>query len=124
MPHFFFFFFFPTASFFLPHLVLITKFLAIVSTLALILALASTIPTLWCYRPSGILSLSFLSINKRLLQILAEVSTGLGPAMVGVSDIQGDDVNFRGREGGGQIPKKRKLEGKSETQLYGSSWET
>lgn len=46
--------------------------------------------------------------------------------MVGISDIQGDAVNFRGREGGGsegQIPKKRKLEGKTETQLYGSSWE-
>lgn len=59
-------------------------------------------------------------------QILAEVSTGLGKAMVGVSDIKGDAVNFRGREGGGsegQIPKKRKLEGKTETQLYGSSWE-
>ncbi|CAM9682572.1 unnamed protein product [Scytosiphon promiscuus] len=59
-------------------------------------------------------------------KILAEVSTGLGKAMVGVSDIQGDAVNFRGREGGGsegQIPKKRKLEGKTETQLYGSSWE-
>lgn len=62
--------------------------------------------------------------KKNPFQILAEVSTGLGPAMVGVSDIQGDAVNFRGREGGGQIPKKRKLEGKSETQLYGSSWET
>lgn len=56
-------------------------------------------------------------------QILAEVSTGLGKAMVGVSDIEGDAVNFRGREGGGQIPKKRKLEGVTETQLYGSSWE-
>lgn len=59
-------------------------------------------------------------------QILAEVSTGLGKAMVGVSDIKGDHVNFRGREGGGsvdQIPKKRRLEGKTETQLYGSSWE-
>lgn len=44
--------------------------------------------------------------------------------MVGISDIKGDAVNFRGREGGGDsIPKKRKLEGKTETQLYGSSWE-
>lgn len=54
---------------------------------------------------------------------MADVSTGLGPAMVGVSDIKGDAVNFRGREGGGQIPPKRKLDGKTETQLYGSSWE-
>lgn len=44
--------------------------------------------------------------------------------MVGISDIKGDVVNFRGREGGegGQIPQKRKLEGQTETQLYGSSW--
>ena len=37
----------------------------------------------------------------------------------------GDGVNFRDREGGATgegIPKKRKLEGHTETQLYGSSW--
>lgn len=65
----------------------------------------------------------FLYTRAQRTQILGEVSTGLGPAMVGVSDIAGDAVNFRGREGGGQIPKKRKLEGHTETQLYGSSWE-
>lgn len=50
-------------------------------------------------------------------------STGLGAAMVGISDIKNDPTNFRDREGGeGQIPKKRKLVGPTETQLYGSSW--
>ena len=61
-------------------------------------------------------------------KVLMEVSTGLGPAMVGISDIKGDPVNFRDREGGeyqydGHVPKKRKLVGKTETQMYGSSWE-
>lgn len=61
-------------------------------------------------------------------KVLMEVSTGLGPAMVGISDIKGDPVNFRDREGGeyqydGHVPKKRKLVGKTETQVYGSSWE-
>jgi pyridoxal 5'-phosphate synthase pdxS subunit len=57
-------------------------------------------------------------------KILAEVSTGLGQAMVGISDIKGDSVNFRDREGAseGTIPKKRRLHGHTETQLYGSSW--
>ena len=57
--------------------------------------------------------------------ILAKTSTGLGVAMVGISDIKGDYVNFRDREGGNPdgIPKKRKLVGHTETQLYGSSWE-
>jgi hypothetical protein len=32
-------------------------------------------------------------------QILAEVSTALGPAMVGICDIKNDKVNFRDREG-------------------------
>ena len=54
---------------------------------------------------------------------IAKVSTGLGAAMVGISDIKNDATNFRDREGGeGQIPKKRKLVGATETQLYGSSW--
>ena len=82
---------------------------------------------------------------------VAEVSRDLGKAMVGtvfrmwvmgprgetllrprgllwptsISDIKGDAVNFRDREGGdeeGSIPKKRKLHGATETQLYGSSW--
>jgi len=57
-------------------------------------------------------------------KVLADVSTELGKPMVGISDIANDDVNFRDREGGadGRIPKKRKLAGKTETQLYGSSW--
>merc|ERR1712127_442846 len=48
-------------------------------------------------------------------KILMEVSTGLGPAMVGISDIKGDSVNFRDREGGqaygGVIPPKVALVG-------------
>jgi len=60
-------------------------------------------------------------------KVLMEVSTGLGPAMVGISDIKGDPINFRDREGGqisyeGRIPPKKDLHGKTETQLYGSSW--
>ena len=59
---------------------------------------------------------------------LAECSTNLGVAMVGISDLRGDPTNFRDREGGeahaqgghGEAgPKKRKLEGATETQLYG-----
>ena len=62
-------------------------------------------------------------------KILMECSTGLGQAMVGISDIKGDPVNFRDREGGegqsygGNIPKKRKVDGPTESQIYGSSWE-
>ena len=60
-------------------------------------------------------------------KVLMEVSTGLGPAMVGISDIQGDPVNFRDREGGeftyrGKVPPKKQLDGATETQMYGSSW--
>ena len=60
-------------------------------------------------------------------KVLMEVSTGLGPAMVGISDIKGDPVNFRDREGGefsydGHVPPKKALHGQSETQVYGSSW--
>ena len=59
-------------------------------------------------------------------KILMEVSTGLGPAMVGISDIKGDAVNFRDREGGVSnsdgVPPKKTLHGATETQLYGSSW--
>merc|ERR1711967_159398 len=58
---------------------------------------------------------------------LMDVSTGLGPAMVGICDIKGDPVNFRDREGGeytysGKVPPKRELSGYTETQMYGSSW--
>merc|ERR1712046_215671 len=60
-------------------------------------------------------------------KVLMEVSTGLGPAMVGISDIKGDPVNFRDREGGeysydGRVPPKKHLKGHTETQMYGSSW--
>jgi pyridoxal 5'-phosphate synthase pdxS subunit len=60
-------------------------------------------------------------------KVLMEVSTGLGPAMVGISDIKGDPVNFRDREGGefvyeGRVPAKKELHGRTETQMYGSSW--
>lgn len=57
--------------------------------------------------------------------MLAEVSTNLGAPMVGISDIKGDAVNFRDREGGaeeGRIPPKKQLHGPTEVQLYGSSW--
>lgn len=58
---------------------------------------------------------------------LMDVSTGLGPAMVGISDIKSDPVNFRDREGGeytysGKVPPKKELHGHTETQTYGSSW--
>lgn len=60
-------------------------------------------------------------------KVLMEVSTGLGPAMVGISDIKADPVNFRDREGGefqygGKVPPKVALHGATETQMYGSSW--
>lgn len=60
-------------------------------------------------------------------KVLMEVSTGLGPAMVGINDIKGDPVNFRDREGGehtysGKVPPKKDVHGATETQVYGSSW--
>jgi pyridoxal 5'-phosphate synthase pdxS subunit len=60
-------------------------------------------------------------------KVLMEVSTGLGPAMVGINDIKGDPVNFRDREGGefsyhGKVPPKKHLSGDTEVQMYGSSW--
>lgn len=60
-------------------------------------------------------------------KILMEVSTNLGPAMVGICDIKGDPVNFRDREGGsysyeGKVPPKKELHGGTEIQMYGSSW--
>jgi pyridoxal 5'-phosphate synthase pdxS subunit len=60
-------------------------------------------------------------------KVLMEASTGLGPAMVGISDVRGDPVNFRDREGGeyvyeGKVPPKREVHGPTETQVYGSSW--
>merc|ERR1711994_1245550 len=58
-------------------------------------------------------------------KVLMEVSTNLGPAMVGISDIKADPVNFRDREGSSydRVPPKKKLTGMTETQVYGSSWE-
>jgi len=58
---------------------------------------------------------------------LLDVSTALGPAMVGICDINADPVNFRDREGGeyqytGKVPPKKELHGHTETQVYGSSW--
>ena len=54
--------------------------------------------------------------------VLLETSTGLGPAMVGITDLEHDKVNFRDREGGGTVPPKKNVSGPTETQLYGSSW--
>jgi pyridoxal 5'-phosphate synthase pdxS subunit len=45
-------------------------------------------------------------------KILAEVSEGLGEAMVGITDLKKDPVNFRDREG----------KSDTESKLYGSSW--
>ena len=63
-------------------------------------------------------------------KILAQVSTNLGEAMVGINDIEGDKVNFRDREGNSKNHKGPLVNGKlvhlnggTETQLYGSSWE-
>ena len=57
-------------------------------------------------------------------KVLAKCSAGLGPAMVGISDIGGDAVNFRDREAGNPdgVPSKKALKGLTEVQLYGSSW--
>lgn len=56
--------------------------------------------------------------------ILAECSAGLGPAMVGITDLANDPTNFRDREGGsGRIPPKKNLHSPSDIQLYGSSWD-
>jgi pyridoxal 5'-phosphate synthase pdxS subunit len=45
-------------------------------------------------------------------KVLTEVSTGLGPTVVGLSNIKADPVNFRDREGGeftyaGKVPPKK-----------------
>jgi pyridoxal 5'-phosphate synthase pdxS subunit len=58
-------------------------------------------------------------------KVLAEVSAGLGPAMVGITDLANDPVNFRDREGGGGgVPPKKHVHGHTEQQLYGSSWDS
>ena len=45
-------------------------------------------------------------------KIIAEVSAGLGEAMVGITDLKNDAIKFRDREGGRS----------TESQLHGSSW--
>jgi len=55
-------------------------------------------------------------------KVLLECSTGLGPAMVGITDLVNDKVNFRDREGGG-VPPKKHITSPTDAQLYGSSWE-
>lgn len=40
-------------------------------------------------------------------KVLAQASSGLGPAMVGISDLKSDPVNFRDREGGAPHKKRR-----------------
>jgi len=59
-------------------------------------------------------------------KILAQLSTCLGPAMVGITDLANDPVNFRDREGGSHnpdmVPPKKNLHGHTEVKLYGSSW--
>merc|ERR1719287_293883 len=40
-------------------------------------------------------------------KVLLETSTNLGKAMVGISDVKGDAVNFRDREGGGKEARPR-----------------
>merc|ERR1711923_275208 len=51
-------------------------------------------------------------------KVLMEVSTNLGPAMVGISDLKADPINFRDREGSnmGRVPPKKELHGATETQ--------
>lgn len=58
-------------------------------------------------------------------KIVAEVSRNLGAAMVGITDLHSDPVNFRDREGGNPdgVPKKKVLTTPSEQHLYGSSWD-
>ena len=41
-------------------------------------------------------------------KILAEASSGLGEAMVGISDIKASAVNFRDREGGNPAHEHKK----------------
>lgn len=53
------------------------------------------------------------------------MSTNLGAPMVGISDIKGDAVNFRDREGGaaaeGVIPPKKALV-RPDTRAFGHSF--
>lgn len=50
-------------------------------------------------------------------KLLAEVSSNLGPAMVGITDLANDPVNFRDREGGEKTSKRS-----TEAHMHGSSW--
>jgi pyridoxal 5'-phosphate synthase pdxS subunit len=60
-------------------------------------------------------------------KVLAEVSTNLGPAMVGISDIARDRVNFRDREGGSGLSHKDghtvSIQRSVDAYMKGSSWE-
>jgi len=56
-------------------------------------------------------------------KVLAEVSAGLGEAMVGITDLARDPVNFRDREGGAPAPGGSNGHAKTvDTLLHGSSW--
>eukprot|EP00957_Ditylum_brightwellii_P147282 11215201-Ditylum_brightwellii.AAC.1 len=61
-------------------------------------------------------------------KVLMEVSTGIGPTMVRISDIKGNPVNFCDCGKGeysyeGNVSPKKQLHGATETQMYGFSWE-
>mgnify|MGYP001810489509 CR=1 FL=1 len=56
-------------------------------------------------------------------KLLAEVSSNLGPAMVGITDLQHDAVNFRDREAGQGAASKKKVSA-TETHMQGSSWDS
>jgi len=55
---------------------------------------------------------------------LAEISTGLGKAMVGINDLKSDPVNFRDREGAQPMPQLPPGHNPASTgsELHGSSW--
>ncbi len=55
-------------------------------------------------------------------KLLAEVSTNLGPAMVGITDLAHDPVNFRDREGGN--PSQNSVKRSTELHMKGSSWDS
>ena len=56
-------------------------------------------------------------------KIIAEVSCNLGPAMVGITDLVNDPVNFRDREGG-ESQNKKTVVASVDQHMTGSSWNT
>jgi len=54
-------------------------------------------------------------------KVLAEVSTDLGAAMVGITDLANDRVNFRDREGGNSSNQSQRS---TEAIMKGSSWDS